>query len=158
MTKRAEQLSTDEENQYGLEMLANFTAVMRREPLYRNQSELQELITVSNQALQLLLRSYEQIPESSQENFRAYFDQLYHWPSIYRVYGIKIENYEDMDMFDRWLKEQEGETENGKKEDEWSLSAPEKAEDFWKWFNNEKTGKPIPRGHRGQSLSNVTKP
>jgi hypothetical protein len=153
MTKRAEQLSTDEEKQYGQEMLANLTAVMRREPLFRNQSELQELITVSNQALQLLLGMYNQVPEPFQEQSKAYFDQLYHWPSIYQVYGIKIENYEDMDMFDRWLREQEGETEN-LKEDAWSLSAPEKAEDFWEWFNNEKTGKPIPRGRMGQSLSN----
>ena len=83
---------------------------MKREPLYRNQSELKDLITVSNQALQLLLEIYDQAPESSQENFKVYFDQLYYWPSIHKVYGIKIENYEDMDMFDRWLKEQEGET------------------------------------------------
>ena len=100
-------------------MLINLTTVMKREPLYRNQSELKDLITVSNQTLKLLLEIYDQAPESLQENFRVYFDQLYYWPSIHKVYGINIENYGEMDMFDRWLKEQEGETRKIKKEETW---------------------------------------
>jgi hypothetical protein len=150
MTEVTERLSGIREKQDRREMLTNLTTVMRREPLYRNQSELKDLIAVSNQALQLLFEIYDQAPELLQENFRVYFDQLYYWPSIHKVYGIKIENYEDMDMFDKWLKEQEGETRNIKKEETWSLNAPEKAEDFWKWFNDKETGKPIPRSHGGQ--------
>lgn len=145
MTKVTEHLSAYGEKQYRPEMLTNLKTIMKREPLYRNQSELKDLITVSNQALQLLLEIYDQAPESSQENFNVYF-QLYYWPSIYKVYGIKIEDYEDMDLFDRWLKEKEGETKKVENEDTWSLNAPEKAEDFWEWFNDKKTGKPIPRG------------
>ena len=131
---------------------------MKRDPLYRNQSELKDLISVSNQALQLLLEIYDQAPESLQEHFKVYFDQLYYWPSIRKVYGIEIENYEDMDIFDRWLKEQEGETRQVKKGETWSLNAPEKAEDFWEWFNDEKTGKPIPRGRGSQFWSNAKGP
>ena len=122
---------------------------MKREPLYRNQSELKDVITVTNQALRLLYEIYDDGPESVRENIKVCFDQLYYWPSIYKVYGIKIESYEDMETFDTWLKEQESGRKNVKKEDTWSLNAPEKTKDFWEWFNDEKTGKPVPKKRKG---------
>ena len=131
---------------------------MKREPLYRNQSELKDVIVVTNQALRLLFEIYDQGPESVRENIIHYFDRLYYWPSIYKVYGIKIENYDDMEMFDMWLKEQESEKKKVKKEDSWSLNAPEKAEDFLGWFNDEKTGKPVPKNRSSPLPANVKKP
>jgi len=46
-------------------------------------------------------------------------------------------NEYDARRFLFWLEEKKNE-----RPQKWSLNAPEKEEDFWNWYNDNKTGKP----------------
>jgi hypothetical protein len=85
------------------------------------------------------------------------FLKHYVWPCTNQVYGVRITNEHDWDLFmkgqlQRWGKKpaENGRTGRakvgGKKTEnlkEWSLGVPENRDDFAKWFADEKTGKPI---------------
>ena len=93
----------------------------------------------------------------------------YLWPCTNQVYGVRITDEHDWDLFmkqqlKRWgkpaVKEQngpvEGDEEKEEKSEKWSLGVPEDQNDFVKWFEDEKTGKPIFR--QDPSKSDKKKP
>lgn len=85
------------------------------------------------------------------------FLKHYLWPCTNQVYGVRITNEHDWDLFmkgqlQRWGKKpgEKGRNARGEVEEkkptkfkEWSLDVPENAKDFVKWFEDRKTGKPI---------------
>jgi hypothetical protein len=85
------------------------------------------------------------------------FLKHYLWPCTNQVYGVRITNEHDWDLFmkgqlQRWGKKPAEKTRTGPSKvrgkkpaniKEWSLGVPENRDAFAKWFADEKTGKPI---------------
>lgn len=116
---------------------------MTQEPLYRNQEEFEELIRTSEDIRQLGMKAYESVDSERRIKNARLFLEWYNWPAIYTVYGFEIRNIQDNHRFLKWFDEQRLLTGRRQVQRAWSLHAPEKQEDFWEWFNDEKTGKPV---------------
>ena len=82
---------------------------------------------------------YDNASNEEASRFFKGFSQLWAWPSIKKVFGVTIFNQDDARRFMVWLEEQKNQ-----RPQKWSLKAPEKEEDFWKWYNDDRTGKPQP--------------
>lgn len=120
-----------------------WTRVMKREPLFRNQSELEEVMAVNDNAVQLCIESYHDLPPESMRRNLAIWERIYEWPAIEKVYGVKIRDEEERDALFEWLEMQENKPEELNRGPRWSLNTPEKEADFWEWFEDDKTGKPV---------------
>jgi hypothetical protein len=124
-------------------LLNHWNGLMTQEPLYRNQEEYEELIRASEDVRKLGMLAYESVdPETRIKNTHRFLE-WYNWPAIRSVYGFEIRNVHDNYRFVQWFEEQMMQTEQPQIQHTWSLRAPEKEEDFWKWFKDEETGKPV---------------
>jgi hypothetical protein len=85
------------------------------------------------------------------------FLKHYLWPCTNQVYGVRITNEHDWDLFMKGQLKRLGKKsvekeraavsevaeKKGPKFKEWSLDVPENANDFAEWFKDRNTGKPI---------------
>jgi hypothetical protein len=85
------------------------------------------------------------------------FLKHYLWPCTNQVYGVRITNEHDWDLFMKGQLQrlgkksaEKGKTggskvaeEKGPKLKEWSLEVPENSDDFAEWFKDQNTGKPV---------------
>jgi hypothetical protein len=132
-----------------LKIYHDWWSKMIREPLYRNQSELESLIHAHSAATDLFLEVYETLSDAEKDEAQECYEKFYCWPSIKKVYGIEIGSLEEKARFIEWVEarergdEMQSLTQVSEGQD-WSLDVPEDAEEFWEWFKDEKTGKPMP--------------
>jgi len=84
------------------------------------------------------------------------FARFYLYPTVKKVYGLEIKSDDEFHRFVMDLQRQlaprpgmvEGQgtglgREGQRIGKEWSLRTPEKEEEFWEWFEDDTTGKPI---------------
>ena len=111
-----------------------------------------ELLTETNKIAESTEARVAELPPDRQEFVVNGFLKHYLWPCTSQVYGVQIKDEYDWEKFmeeqlKRWGKGTivDGATPGAKngKEVKWSLGAPEGRDDFWKWWEDEKTGKPI---------------
>lgn len=90
------------------------------------------------------------------------FVRFYLYPTVKKIYGLEIKSDDEfyrflMDLQRRLVQRQprmvEGQVmglrrEGQSKGKEWSLRTPEKEEEFWEWFEDDTTGKPIAVGDK----------
>jgi hypothetical protein len=116
--------------------------LMSQEPLYRNQSELSNLILATHSASTLCSNIYKDADEAEIEKNSLLYWQFHTWPAIKKFYGVTIRNLDD---FERWSKQVQIEERQDResRQQDWTLATPDKEEEFWQWFNDPKTGKPV---------------
>ena len=134
-------------------MLNWWMNAMCQDPLFRNQDELVELLQANISMSALAQEAYGAVDNDEGSHAIVKFQQLYLYPSIQKVFGIKINNWDEGQEFLSTLERNEREEQLESITPKWSLQAPEKPEDFWRWFNEEGTGKPMPiekPGHQSQ--------
>jgi hypothetical protein len=139
------------------EMIQQWKTVMKRDPLYRNQQELDEVVQVNNNAIELSLEVYGHLPQEMGAMGQAYFERFYYWPALKHVYGVDIRDEDERDQFMELLERQESISEKVDDRPKWSLGAPEKSEGFWEWFWDDTTGKPV-MTDKSEEVTAVEKP
>jgi hypothetical protein len=133
-------IKSAEERRAAGQIWTTWYSLITKEPLYRNSADLQDLMTSTLATAHLCRDVYEDASNEEAARFFQSFNQLWARPSIQKVFGVTIFNQDDARRFMNWLEEQKNQRPQN-----WSLKAPEKEEDFWKWYNDDKTGKPQPR-------------
>jgi len=128
---------------------------MKQEPLYRNEKELISLLRISQDLVGLWEEVYRDADDKEVLANIELLERFYIFPAIEKVYGIKIRHIRDLESFWTWQQQKEEEIEHAHKGrvGQWTLGAPEKEEDFWKWFNDPSTGKPMKIKQQEQTRS-----
>ena len=89
------------------------------------------------------------------------FARFYLYPTVRKIYGVEIRSDDEfhrfvMDLQRRLVRPPEmvegrgtGLGREGQRSGkEWSLRTPEKEEEFWEWFEDDTTGKPVAVGDK----------
>lgn len=130
-----------------------FTADMRemyktmtREPLWRNQQEMEQVIVAGN----LILSYLDVVPgDDEMESEVEKFGNLYVWPAIEKTYHVDLMR---LPVKERYREAQRVMAAAERREEgkgTWSLGVPEGTEDFAAWMEDEKTGRPVPVTEEG---------
>jgi hypothetical protein len=142
-----------------------FTADMRemyktmtREPLWRNQQEMEQVIIAGN----LILIYLEIVPSSDEIEFEVEkFGTLYLWPAIEKTYHVDLMRLPARERYSEVTRVITAAERRAEGKGTWSLGVPEGSEDFAAWMEDEKTGRPVPvveereegAGKKGSSVS-----
>ena len=119
---------------------------MNQDPLYRNQAEFERLVQLYGSIIGLWEKVYRDVDEMEVVASLDLLNKWYFYPAVEKIYGIKIRNDQDVDKFFAWYEERDREEQRASKAEkgrDWTLGAPDKEGDFWKWFNDPNTGKPV---------------
>lgn len=120
----------------------------KQEPVYRNQNELSAWIEASGEVTKYLSRTYENASPDECYEAISRLERFYVIPAINKVYGVQLRDEIDLNRWVHSKTAKDGYFES-EQEPSWSLKAPEKAEEFWDWFEDDKTGKPVVRNQDG---------
>ena len=127
---------------------------MKRDPLWRNQAELNELVST-----RLILDPYMQLVVTD-HGVRTKCMEMYIIPALEKTYRVNLREMEPEErvrmavlLMERGMVgDGSGGGAGGVVEQErtWSLGVPEKEEEFMAWMNDERTGKPVRLKDRDQ--------
>jgi hypothetical protein len=103
---------------------------MNREPLYRNQEELNMLFASTESVQRLVLDNYVRDERAREQDYEL-ADRFYLGPAGQKVFGCDWRTYHLQKEYRR------------AQQSNWTLNLPQKKEDFSAWFDDETTGKPV---------------
>src|SRR5271170_3593092 len=119
--------------------------LMGADTLYRNDEELQNLLAHTMGAVAIFSNVYQ--TESEEEYIRNCDASARFWlhPAMEKVHKTPVrDKYDAMRVH---AMSREATRRESEKKPRWTLNAPDKAEEFWDWYNNDNTGKPVPVQH-----------
>jgi len=129
----------EEQNKFG-EDFKNWKILMLREPLYRNQCEYTELMIASYKAGIIIVNGFNKmIKDERKGKYLGVFNKLYGNPALFKAYKINPANKVEMEKWRNFMERKK----NPQRKVTWTLGAPDEPNEFWKWFDDEKTGRPV---------------
>src|SRR6202035_1574287 len=108
-----------------------WSKLMNREPLYRNQEELNMLFASTESMQRLVLDNYSRNEREMEQDYDL-AERFYLEPAGRKVFGSS-----DWRTYHLWREYRHPKQSN------WTLNLPKKKEDFSAWFDDETTGKPV---------------